>query len=117
MKRIILAAAAVAAPLLAALALVISVPSAYAATAQGSVVRSCSGNYPLGSTGAWYGDLSVRNMRCRRAHRILSGHRIGTTRHSLLIPGWRCPVIGYYGDGGIFRCTRPGRAMRFSAGG
>jgi hypothetical protein len=36
-------------------------------------VRDCSGNRPLGQTGAWYGDMSVRNLSCHRAQRALRG--------------------------------------------
>ncbi len=80
------------------------------------VVRSCSGNYRFGDTDIWYGDLSVRNMTCRRGKIIIK--RNGYLKHGKAkVAGWRCRLIGYYGDGGIYRCTRGDTAMRFSAGG
>lgn len=83
--------------------------------AHADVVKDCAGNRPLGQTGAWYGDLSVRNMTCRRAHRLLRTARLvdGNVR----VRRFSCRLIGTYGDGGIYRCTRGGKAMRFSAGG
>ncbi len=85
------------------------------ATTSADTVRSCSGNYPLGSTALWYGDLSVRNVTCRKGKRLLrsADYRGGNVR----IRNWRCSLIGYYGDGGIYRCTNGGKAIRFSAGG
>ena len=80
-----------------------------------AVVRDCPGNRPLARTGAWYGDLSVRNMSCRRARRALGTARFRGRR--IVIRGWSCKTIGYYQDGGIFRCTQYSDAMRFSAGG
>jgi hypothetical protein len=113
-KRLIL-------PLLAFAA--VATPTAWAATDRqpatsahaADTVRSCPGNRPLGNTGVWYGDLSVRNMSCRRGRRVLRRARLRNGR--ILVSGWRCRLIGYYRDGGIFRCTRDRRAMRFSAGG
>jgi hypothetical protein len=81
------------------------------------VVRSCAGGgRQLGGTGFYYGDLSVRNMRCRRA-RIILRRRNVVYRGRLVVPRWNCSVIGHYQDGAVFRCTRGRRAMRFSAGG
>jgi hypothetical protein len=87
-------------------------PSAYAA----DVVRSCPGNHRLPNTPVWYGDLSVRNMTCRRGRQSLHGARLTNSGH-VGVAGWSCRLIGHYYDGGIFRCTRARRAMRFSAGG
>ena len=80
------------------------------------VVKDCSGNRPYGNTGAWYGDLSVRNITCRSARTLLRSARF-TRRGKARVRGFSCSQIGTYGDGGIFRCTRGGKAMRFSAGG
>ena len=88
-----------------------SVTAGFAAAAD--TVRSCVGNRPLGDTGMWYGDLSVRNIRCWRGHRLL---RSADYDGDMRIAGWRCSLIGT-SDGGIFRCTRGDRAIRFSAGG
>ena len=59
------------AALLTAVALIVLALTA-APSALGAV-RDCSGNRPLGQTGAWYGDLSVRNLSCHRAQRALRG--------------------------------------------
>jgi hypothetical protein len=59
--------------------------------------------------------LSVRNLGCRRGHRLLRD--AGYASMNVQIRGWRCRLIGYYADGGIYRCTRRDRAIRFSAGG
>ena len=108
MRKLILAGAAAAAVIVPMLA---TTADAYAA----DVVRSCQGNHRLGNTGVWYGDLSVRNMTCRRGRRFVHGARL--SNGGVVVAGWSCRLIGYYGDGGIFRCTRDRRAMRFSAGG
>jgi len=78
-------------------------------------VRDCPGNRPLGQTGAWYGDMSVRNLSCHRARRALRGSWF--SRGGMRVRGWSCYQIGTYGDGAIFRFFRGSRAMRFSAGG
>jgi hypothetical protein len=78
-------------------------------------VRDCSGNRPLGQTGAWYGDMSVRNLSCHRAQRALRGAWF--SQGGVRVRGWSCYQIGTYGDGVIFRCVRGSKAMRFSAGG
>ena len=69
----------------------------------------------FGSTGASYGDVSVRNVTCRTAIRLLDRGRLVDGR--VRVRGYRCRLIGTYGDGGIYRCTAGGRAIRFSAGG
>lgn len=87
------------------------------ASRNGRCCRSCAGGgRQLGGTGFYYGDLSVRNMRCRRA-RIILRRRNVVYRGRLVVPRWNCSVIGHYQDGAVFRCTRGRRAMRFSAGG
>jgi hypothetical protein len=78
-------------------------------------VASCPGNRELGNTGVYYGDLSVRNLSCRQGRRLL---RTATLRSGgVRIRGYKCRLIGTYGDGGIYRCTRKHYALRFSAGG
>lgn len=97
---------------LLAFALLSAVPAGAAA----DTVVDCAGNRPLADTGIWYGDLSVRNMSCRRGRRLLSQASL-TSRGGVRVPRYRCRLIGHYGDGGIFRCTRMQYALRFSAGG
>lgn len=81
------------------------------------VVRDCpqGEGRMFGNTGAYYGDLSVRNITCATGLRLMRTGRFvnGKAR----IRGYRCSTIGTYGDGGIFRCTAGRRALRFKAGG
>ena len=79
-------------------------------------VVSCPGNRRLGTTFVYYGDLSVRNMSCRRGRRLLRAARL-TRSGGVRIERYRCRLIGTYGDGGIFRCVRGRYALRFKAGG
>ena len=78
-------------------------------------VHDCSSNRPLGQTGAWYGDMSVRNLSCYRGQRALRGAWF--SQGGVRVRGWSCYQLGTYGDGGIFRCVRGSSAMRFAAGG
>ena len=81
------------------------------------VVRDCpqAEGRKFGNTGAYYGDLSVRNISCRTGMRVLRTGRFVNGKARLR--GYRCSMIGTYSDGGIFRCTAGNRALRFSAGG
>lgn len=93
-----------------------SVPSQPPSATPADTVRDCPGNRKLGDTGVYYGDLSVRNMTCGLGRNLLRRATLsdsGTPR----IPGYRCRLIGTYPDGGIYRCTRKSRALRFEAGG
>jgi len=77
-------------------------------------VRDCPGNARFGA--AFYGDLSVRNMGCRRGRRLVrSGYLTGSG--GVRIPRYRCRRIGFYQDGAIYRCTRSRYALRLSVGG
>jgi hypothetical protein len=84
-------------------------------SAAADTVRDCPGNRRLGHTIVYYGDLSVRNMACASGRRALRRARL--RNGGVAVPGWSCRMIGTYSDGGIFRCTRGGKAMRFKAGG
>jgi len=107
MKKFITAGMAVA--MLAILSALAAAPSALAA------VRDCPGNRPLAQTGAWYGDMSVRNLSCHRARGALRGAWF--SQGGVRVRGWSCYQIGTYSDGAIFLCVRGSRAVRFSAGG
>lgn len=78
-------------------------------------VRTCPGNRELGDTGVYYGNLSVRNISCRQGRRLLQDASL--RNGGIRIRRYRCRLIGTYGDGGIYRCTRKHHALRFSAGG
>lgn len=91
-------------------------PANAAHSLRADTVVTCGGNHPLANTGVWYGDMSVRNMSCRRGRRLLAKGSL-TRRGRIRIPRYDCKLIGYYGDGGNYRCTRGRYALRFSAGG
>lgn len=85
--------------------------------AAADVVKDCpqAEGRAFGKTGAYYGDLSVRNISCRTGMKSLQTARF--TDRNVRVRGYACTQIGTYQDGGIFRCTAGRRALRFSAGG
>jgi hypothetical protein len=105
----------------ASLALIIILPAAAPAVpgpdvaAASDTVHSFSGSSALGRTGAYSGALSVRNMTCRSGRRLQRTARF--RGENVALRGWSGRLIGFYGDGGRYRCTRASRALRPEAGG
>ena len=88
-----------------------------AADPASAAVRPCPGLDGTETKAVGYlGDVSVRNTTCRRASVLLQTAAYYSGR-SVRLRGWRCTTVGTYADGGVFRCTRTGMAIRFSAGG
>lgn len=66
-------------------------------------------------------DIRAKRVDCSRAKRIVRiynrvANETGDFSHIVL--GFRCRVVGHYGDGGIQRCAAEGhRVVRFLRGG